>query len=223
VRTIGRQTAACLRPLGVNVNLAPVLDVPNSPTNFLGSRAFSRSPARVAALGPAFAVGVQQGRVAATGKHFPGLGTASANTDTSVVVINTSAQELTRRLAAYPPAIADGIRLVMVSNASYPKLDPSGLPAVLSRPIVTGLLRGQLGFHSVVITDSLAAPGPSHYPDAPVRALKAGVDVLLFTSESSSAAGFTQLLRAAQHGTLSRATLTQANARIAALKTWLTR
>jgi beta-N-acetylhexosaminidase len=223
VRAIGRATAGFLRPLGVTVDLAPVLDVPDSPSNFLGSRAFGRSVSVVSRLGPAFVQGVQQGRVAATAKHFPGLGTAPANTDLARVVIPTGRGELTARLAPYRAAIRKGVRLVMVSNASYPALDSSGLPAVLSPAIVGGLLRRQLGFRGVVITDSLAAPGPAHYADTPVRALKAGVDILLFTDESSSAAAFTQLVQAAERGTLSRGTLARANARIAALKSWLAR
>ena len=221
VRRIGRATGNYLRSVSVDVDLAPVLDVPDSPSNFLGSRAFSERASVVARLGPAFASGVQAVGVAATGKHFPGLGTASANTDEAVVLIRTSASGLRRRLAAYRPAIRSGMRLVMVSNASYPALDASGLPAALSPRIVGGLLRGELGFRGVAITDTLSAPGPRRYPDAPVRALKAGIDVLLFASESSGAAGFRQLLRAARNGSLSRETLTAANERIASLKGWL--
>jgi beta-N-acetylhexosaminidase len=222
VTAVGRATGTCLRSLGVTVNLAPVLDVPNSPSNFLGSRAFSENVVTVTRLGPAFATGVQQSRDAATAKHFPGLGTAPGNTDLGVVVIHTSKQELLRRLAPYPAAIRAGVRLVMVSNASYPALDPSGVPALISKPIVTGLLRGQLGFQGVVITDSITAPGPKSYADTPVRALKAGVDVLLYADlESVSAAGFRQVLRAAQNGSLPRSTLQAADARIATLKAWL--
>jgi beta-N-acetylhexosaminidase len=222
VTAVGRATGTCLRSLGVSVNLAPVLDVPSSPSNFLGSRAFSENVATVARLGPAFATGVQQAHDAATAKHFPGLGTAPGNTDLGVVVIHTSKQELMRRLGPYPVAIRAGVKLVMVSNASYPELDPSGVPALISKSIVTGLLRGQLGFHGVVITDSITAPGPKSYAATPVRALKAGVDVLLYADlESVSAAGYQQVLRAAQTGSLPRSTLQAADARIAALKAWL--
>jgi beta-N-acetylhexosaminidase len=221
VRAIGRATGDYLRALGVDVNLAPVVDVPNSPSSFLGSRAFSRNVATVVRLGPAFATGVQQAGVAATAKHFPGLGTATANTDLARVVIGTSAKELTRRLAPFEASIRSGVRLVMVSNASYPALDRSGLPASLSPAIVDGLLRGRLGFTHVVITDTLAAPGPAAFRDAPVRALKAGVDVLLFPDEASSAAAFARALESARAGTLSAAVLRRANSRIADLKAWL--
>src|SRR5437764_680715 len=89
--------------------------------------------------------------VAATAKHFPGLGTASATTDAHRVTIRASRADLLRRLEPFRAAIARGVDLVMVSNAVYSRLDPSGLPAVLSPRIVGGLLRGTLGFHGVVI------------------------------------------------------------------------
>jgi beta-N-acetylhexosaminidase len=222
VTRIGRATGAYLRSAGVSVDLAPVVDVPSSSSSFLGSRAFGKDPTLVARLGTAFAQGVQQARVAATAKHFPGLGTASANTDDRVVVITTSKRVLERRLLPFRSAVSGGARLVMVSNASYPALDPSGLPALLSRPIVTGLLRGQLGFKGVVITDSISAPAPASFGDAPVRALAAGVDILLFSGyEASSATGFRQLVRAVRSGALSRSTLEAADGRIAKLKAWL--
>ena len=141
VRSIGRAAGGYLRARGVDVNLAPVVDGPSSPSSFLGSRAFSRDVRIVARLGPAFAAGVQQAGVAATAKHFPGLGTASANTDEAQVVIHTSAKELTARLVPFRTTIRAGVRLVMVSNASYPSLDPRGLPAALSPVIADTLLR----------------------------------------------------------------------------------
>lgn len=221
VRAIGRATGRYLRSAGVDVNLAPVVDVPDSSSSFLGSRAFSHTVATVSRLGPAFATGVQQAGVAATAKHFPGLGTARANTDLARVVVHTSAAELTRRLAPFRATIASGVRLVMISNASYPTLDPSGLPASISPTIVGRLLRGTLGFTGVAITDTLAAPGPLRFRDAPARALNAGVDVLLYPDEASSAAAYHRVLQSARSGALSRTTLQHANARIAALKAWL--
>jgi beta-N-acetylhexosaminidase len=109
----------------------------------------------------------------------------------------------------------------MVSNAGYAALDPSGRPAVASRPLVTGLLRGRLGFRGVVISDAMEAPGPSGVRDAPVAAIAAGVDVLLYTGESSSAAAYGALLAAAQQGKLPRTLLQRSAARIADLKRWL--
>jgi beta-N-acetylhexosaminidase len=224
VREIGRATGSYLHSVGISIDLAPVVDVPSSPASFLGSRAFGEDPSLVARLGTAFAQGVQQAGVAATAKHFPGLGTATGNTDAGRVVVWTSKRELLRRLTPFRAAIRGGVRLAMVSNALYPALDRTGLPAVLSQVIVTGLLRQQLGFGGVVISDWLGAPGPARFPDASVRALNAGVDVLLLShGEGDSATGYEQLLQAARNGTLTRAILLTANARIAQLKHWLYR
>jgi beta-N-acetylhexosaminidase len=217
-RSEGAATAAYLRRLGIDVDLAPVLDTPYGPGSWLGSRAFSRSPKTNAQLGAAFVAGLQSGRVAATAKHFPGLGTARATTDTADVVLGTSKQSLEARLAPFRAAIDSGVDLVMVSNAGYTALDPSGTPAVLSRPIVTGLLRGALGFRGVTISDALEAPGPRSRPNAAVAAGLAGMDVLLYVSEADSAAAYTQLLAAARDGSLPRADLVASWARIQALK-----
>jgi beta-N-acetylhexosaminidase len=222
VRQSGRATATYLRRVGINVDLAPVLDVPVSSSSFLGTRAFSQDPSVVSRLGPAFAVGMQQRRVAATAKHFPGLGTASANTDARVVVITTSRNELIRRLAPFKVAIADDVQIVMVSNAVYPAFDSSRLPAVLSTAIVSDLLRKQLGFRGVVITDTMSAPGPRQYADAATRAVRAGADVLLCSeNEFVSADAYRQLMAAARGGSLTRSRLEQSYERIQRLKRWL--
>jgi len=219
----GRRTGAYLRRLGLTVDLAPVADVADERTSFLGSRVFGSDPRRVAALAAAFADGLQRSRVAATAKHFPGLGTAPANTDVARVVIRTPRAELERRLRPFREAVARGVRLVMVSNAAYPTIDRTGAPALFSKPIVAGLLRGRLGFGGVVITDALGAPAPKATRHAPARALAAGVDVLLYTGEAESRAGFADLLASARASASVRAELGTAGARIAALKTWLGR
>jgi beta-N-acetylhexosaminidase len=214
----GAAAGKFLHALGIDVDLAPVLDTPSSAHNFLGSRAFSRDPQRNARLGAAFLRGLQQNGVAATAKHFPGLGTADANTDSNHVWITTPKPALDARLAPFVAAVKAGVELVMVSNAGYRAYDASGLPAVLSRPIVSGLLRDRLGFDGLVISDALSAPGPSSRTHASVRAIGAGVDVLLYTSESGGKAAFAELLAAARSGELPRERLEAANEQIAALK-----
>ena len=161
--------------------------------------------------------------VAATAKHFPGLGTARGNTDDGEIRIATPRAELDTRLPPFATAIRRGVDLVMVSNAAYAAFDPSGVPAVLSKPIVTGLLRGRLGFDGVAITDAMEAPGPAGRAHAAARALAAGVDVLLFTGERDGAAAYDELLAAAKAGTLPAAVLRAANARIERLKQRLSR
>lgn len=214
----GTATASFLRHLGIDVDLAPVLDTPVDASSWLGSRAYSRNRFVTATLGTAFVNGLQQGGVAATAKHFPGLGTARTTTDTATVVVDTPAAALDRRLLPFRRAIAAGVDLVMVSNAGYRAYDPTGVPASLSDPIVTGLLRNRLGFRGAVITDALEAPGPHSHRRAPVEALLAGVDLLLYTHEQDSAAAFGQLVAAARSGAVPLGTLRHAAARIAALK-----
>ena len=214
--------AVDLRLAGVDVDFAPVADTVSVPASFLGSRAFSSDPAVVSTLSAAFVQGLQSVGVAATAKHFPGLGAAPANTDDRPVVVKTSAALLERGLAPFRGAIAAGTRLVMISNASYPALDPTGTPAVFSRRIVSGLLRGKLGFGGVVVTDALDAPAPARMPHAPARAIGAGVDLLLYTGEGASEAGYASLLADASRSPRLRQQLGLADARIDALKQWLT-
>jgi beta-N-acetylhexosaminidase len=221
-RSEGRRTAVYLRSLGIDVDLAPVLDTPYGPKSFLGTRAFSRNPGTNATLGKAFVQGLQGAGVAATAKHFPGLGTARMSTDDRVVVLTTSRRSLDARLAPFVQAIAANVDLVMVSNAGYSAYDAGGSPAVLSPAIVSGLLRGQLGYDGVVISDAMEAPGPASHADAAVRALSAGVDMLLYTNERDSSAAYAQLVNAVASGRLPPATLQSSAARIAALKSKLT-
>jgi beta-N-acetylhexosaminidase len=213
--TEARAAAAALRRAGIDIDFAPVTDTRLVANSFLGSRAFSDDPSVVGDLASAFVRGLQAGGVAATAKHFPGLGAAKANTDDHVVTVGDTRVEPFRR------AIAAGARLVMVSNASYPRLDGSGRPAVFSRTIVTGLLRGSLGFHGVVVTDALDAPAPAATPHAPARAMEAGVDLLLYTSGAAADRGYASLLQDAAANARLRAQISAASARIQLLKDWL--
>jgi beta-N-acetylhexosaminidase len=213
--------AVTLHAAGVDIDFAPVGDTISTPRSFLGMRAFGSDTSLVSALASAFAAGLQSGHVAATAKHFPGLGSAVVSTDDRPVTIARSAAFLTARLAPFHAAIAAGAKLVMVSNASYPALDPTGVPAVFSPAIVTGLLRGQLGFDGVVVTDALDAGAVVREAHAPARALAAGVDLLLYTKTAASEAGYASLVRDAAASPTVRAELAAANRRIAALKAWL--
>ena len=171
--------ASALRGAGVDVDLAPVTDT-LGPGGFLRDRSFGSDPSLVARLATTFIRALQAGGVAATAKHFPGLGAARQNTDDRVVSVRTT------QLGPFRSAIAAGAKLVMVSSAAYPTLDPTGTPAVFSHTIVSDLLRGSLGFRGVVVTDALDAPAAARTPNAPVRALAAGVDLLLYTSGSAA-------------------------------------
>jgi beta-N-acetylhexosaminidase len=215
----GADTAAYLLRFGVNVDLAPVLDVPAS-GSFMARRAFADDSETVAEVGVAFAEGLADGGVAATAKHFPGLGLATVNTDVGPSVVDASGAELRRGLEPFEAAIASSIGLVMMSNATYSGLDPD-TPAGLSERIVNRELRRRLGFEGVVITDDLeagaitAALAP---PDAATQAAMAGADVLLFATGAEPGPIAAALARAARRGTLDRASLEASYARIAALK-----
>ena len=171
---------------GVNVNLAPVLDVYRRAGNFIDEfqRSYSSNPATVARLGAAF-IGAQQRKdVAATAKHFPGLGAAarSQNTDLRPTKLNLSLATV-RAVDEVPfkSAIAAGVKLVMTSWATYPALDPNR-PAGLSAKVIGGELRGHLGFKGVTITDGIDAGAVTPFGSLSRRsvlAAAAGADLIL--------------------------------------------
>jgi beta-N-acetylhexosaminidase len=185
----GSQAAVGLHGVGINVNLAPVLDIYRQPGDFDDQyqRSYSMNPNVVALAGTAFVRAQQGGGVGATVKHFPGLGAAGAaqNTDNGPVTISLPATTL-RSVdeAPYRPALQAGARLVMVSWATYPALDPR-LPAGLSPAIIQGDLQGRLGFDGVTITDALGAGALGAYgslENKTMLAARAGMDALLCTA-----------------------------------------
>ena len=187
----GRSTGFNLRALGVDLDFAPVADVPGSVGSFVyrQGRTWSFDDARTDRLAGAFALGLAQSRELATMKHFPGLGLARANTDHYLVRIHASKAQLAPGLTPYRQAVAQHVPLVMLSNAIYDAYDRVNA-AGWSRAISTQLLRGQLGFRGVTITDSLdgAAHARGIAPNGlAIGAANAGTDLLLVTgSESAS-------------------------------------
>jgi beta-N-acetylhexosaminidase len=186
----GQGAAANLRGVGMNVNLAPVLDVYRKGGDFDDQfqRSYSENPAVVSALGANMIKALQAGRVAATAKHFPGLGAATANQDTDVrpVTLNLSLSTI-RSVdeAPFSGAISAGVRLIMVSWAVYPSIQ--GMPAGLSPKVVQGELRSRLRFNGVTITDALEAGALKAYGSTQNRALlaaKAGMDLILASAQN---------------------------------------
>jgi beta-N-acetylhexosaminidase len=220
VATQGENTGRALRELGIDVDLAPVLDVPGVDGAFIASRAFSDDPAEVAELGVAFGTGLQAAGVAAAAKHFPGLGLAVENTDLAPSAVDASRAELEPGLEPFSAAIEAGFELVMVGNATYPALDPDE-PASQSGRVVDGLLRERLGFDGVVITDDLGAGGITgaglDEGAAAVGAADAGADVLLIAL-TDGAAAHDALIAAIRSGDLDRERLLASCARTTALK-----
>jgi beta-N-acetylhexosaminidase len=213
--------AEALRSVGIDVDFAPVVDTPGSAGNFLGSRAFSRSRTQNAQLAKAFVDGLQANGIAATAKHFPGLGLASGNTDDGRIVIKAAAWKLHQGLLPFQSAVRAGVKLVMVSTAVYPKLDGSKRPAAFSSTIIDGLLRKRLGFKGVTVTDSLTAPAADRIPHTATRAMLAGSDLLIFGAESASEHGYATLLADKAGSPRLQSRITQAASRIRALKAWL--
>jgi beta-N-acetylhexosaminidase len=221
VRAQGLRTARALRAAGIDVDLAPVADVPNGPDSFIAARerAFAADPARAATLATAFARGLADGGIAATAKHFPGLGRAAETTDYAEVTIGATRAQLSADLTPFRSLIAAGVPLVMFSNAVYTAFGPK--PAVLSSG-VHALLRAELGFDGVTISDALNAASARQgrsVESTTVLAAEAGTDLLLFTSdETQTAAVYERLLERARDGTIPRRSLERSYARILALK-----
>jgi beta-N-acetylhexosaminidase len=213
--------AASLRSVGIDVDFAPVVDTPSSAGNFLGSRAFSHSRSWNAKQAHAFVSGLQTHGIAATAKHFPGLGLASGNTDNGRIVITAAAWKIRQGLLPFKSAVHAGVKLVMISTAIYPKLEASKKPAAFSSKIIGGLLRKTLGFKGVTVTDSLTAPAAQAIPHEATRAMLAGSDLLIWGAESASERGYSTLVADAAGSPRLRARLTQAATRIRTLKAWL--
>jgi beta-N-acetylhexosaminidase len=214
-RAQGLKTGRALRGLGINVDLAPVADVPDGPGSFLGTRAFSRTPAVVARAACGFAAGLGGAGVAGSLKHFPGLGRAPGNTDLAPVRIVADRHALTADLAAYRRCAAD-VPMVMVSSASYPALGIDG-PAVLSPRTYRAL--AATGFRGITITDAFDTPAIANQTRPALTALTAGVDLLLYgVDEAGAQQAYARLVQDARSGGLPRSSLDAAARRILAFK-----
>jgi beta-N-acetylhexosaminidase len=206
-RRQGARTARNLKGVGINVDLAPVLDVGRAGSAIRAQRrSFGGTPRRVIKTAIPFAAAMERRGVAATGKHFPGLGAARQNTDVAVQRIRLKRGEL-RRIdeRPYGAFIAGQGELVMISTAIYPHF--SQRPAAFSKRIATGELRSRLGFAGVSISDALETASARHF-GGPARvgvaAAKAGTDLLLFTDYHAAARAGRALRRKLDSGGLAR-------------------
>ncbi|MFD8813078.1 glycoside hydrolase family 3 protein [Streptomyces sp. NPDC059627] len=223
-QTLGRISGAELRAMGVRQDYSPDADVNVNPANpVIGVRSFGAGPDAVGALVAAEVQGYRDAGVAAAVKHFPGHGDTAVDSHTGFPVI-THSRELWEKLDAVPfrAAIAAGIDSVMTAHIQFPALDDSGDPATLSHPVLTGILRGELGYDGVVVTDSLRMAGVrTKYGDdrVPVLALKAGVDQLLDPPTPDVA--WHAVLKAVRDGELTESRLDESILRILRLKSRL--
>lgn len=218
-----RQTAAALLELGINMNLAPVLDVVTAEGNeVISDRAYGSDPGLVARLGCEYISALQASGVIASAKHFPGHGATAVDSHYELPTICISEEEF--RDVHLPPfrrAFAEGVATVMTAHIVHARLEPC--PATLSRPVLTGLLRGELGFDGAIITDDLNMKAiAAHYEpgETALRALNAGADILLVCKDPAVQQTMRKALydACATHSELA-ALLDAATARIGALRT----
>jgi len=216
-----RAGAQDLREAGVNVNLAPVADVAPDSASVIGGRAYPGDAAAVAPLVEAAVGAHNDERVASTAKHFPGLGLATENTDDVSVAITATADDLRElELPSFEAAIESDVPLVMASHALYPGLDQNRI-ASQSPQVIEDLLRGELGFDGVVVTDSLEAQAVldrSEAGEAAVRSVEAGVDLVLMTGSGSWNLVYPALLKRAKSDPEFKARVRESAARVLALK-----
>jgi beta-N-acetylhexosaminidase len=199
------------------MNLAPDLDDNNHPANpVIGNRSYSDDPQVVARLGAAYIRGIQGGGIAAVGKHFPGHGNTGVDSHLQLPILTQSVDDLDKiELVPFKKAIETGIAGIMSAHIVFPAVDPSGVPATLSQKVMTGLLRNQLGFTGLSLSDDMGAmkaitdnyaPG-----DAAVRAVNAGVDMMILSAEvGRQRQARDGLLAAVESGAISRARLDEA-------------
>ena len=181
---VGRLTALEGRALGIHIAYAPVLDVNNNPNNpVINTRSYGEDPDLAARMGVAFIHGLQDHGMIATGKHFPGHGDTGVNSHLALPVVTVSRSRLdTVELVPFRAAVNAGVGAIMSFHGAMPALDSSNVPGTLSPKVLTGLLRGEMGFKGIIISDAMDMRGvlDTYGADEAVkRAIAAGIDVLI--------------------------------------------
>lgn len=173
-----------LKAIGINYNFSPVVDM--SPNKTVGFRSFGAVPANIIPWSNAFIQATQKNGIIATAKHFPGHGLVSGDTHKSLQTINGELKEI----GNYPKLIEDGVLSIMVGHLAVmnnPKYNTNGLPATISKVIVTDLLRTEMGFKGLIVTDAMNMKGVSDVPGSDVKAIEAGCDILLMPLDAAKA------------------------------------
>ena len=222
---VGRAMGRELASLGINLNFAPVLDIHTNPANpVIGERAFGRTPDAVIAAALPFIKAMQSENVLACGKHFPGHGDTSIDSHQGLPSQPLSLDALrARELKPFASAIKAGLSMIMTSHILYPSIDPV-TPVTLSRRFLTGILREELGFEGVAISDDIgmgAMKGVFDNPESAVRLIAAGCDMVMVCAhftDSSRARGFAGAIAAAiNEGRLDPDILARSKARVESL------
>ncbi len=217
---VGRVLGSELGVFGFNMDFAPVCDVFSNPSNtVIGNRAFSSDPQAVAELSVSLMNGLRQKNMIPVAKHFPGHGDTDADTHVGYAVSNKTLEELRQtELIPFQAQIAAGVPAIMVAHISLPALNGDNTPATLSKRVITDLLRNEMGYNGLVITDALAMGAiVKHYgSEAAVQALQAGADLLLMPE--NPVAAYQAVLAAVRSGTLSEARIDESVLRILRVK-----
>lgn len=222
VREIGRICGSELAAIGVNWNLAPVVDVNVNPDNpVIGVRSFGEEPELVADLASAYLAGLESAGVAGTAKHFPGHGDTNMDSHLSLPLIPHGMERLEKvELVPFKRLIAENVPVVMTAHVRFPAVEPDELPATLSKRVLTGLLRGKLGYRGLITTDCLEMKAiAGRFEDAAARAVEAGADFVMIshTAEAQEAA-FESIVKFIEAGRITEAQIDESVARIAAAK-----
>ncbi len=221
---IGQIAGRELRALGINMNLAPVLDVNNNSANpVIGVRSFGEDPQWVAEYGTKFLQGLQQAGIITTAKHFPGHGDTMVDSHLDLPCIPHPLERLeTVEFLPFQAAIRAGVDAIMSAHILFPALEPQKVPATLSKNILTGLLREKMGFGGVVITDCLEMQAIATYfgtAQGAMRAIKAGADLVCVSHTLELQIETAEEIRKAViSGEIPEARIDEAVARILALK-----
>lgn len=221
---VGKKRAEELRSFGINVNFAPVLDIVDDQESFLYRRTFSGTSAEVAVLGAATIRGQRDGGVISSAKHFPGHGATITDSHKSLPVSLIGERELREtHLIPFIGAIQEGVEMIMAAHILFPEIDENPVP--FSEKFIRGIIREELKFTGVVITDDLNMGAITNtYPigEAVLNAIEAGVDLLLIAGpESSQRKAYDTIYEAVRSGIISKERIDQSLYRIIKLKqTW---
>lgn len=212
-----------LKAIGVNYDFAPSVDVNNNPDNpIIGTRSYSESPDIVAKFGVQAIKGYQDAGVIACAKHFPGHGDTAVDSHLALPSVPYPRERLDQiELKPYKPAIDAGVSSIMTTHIMFPAIDPD-LPSTLSKKIITGILRNELGYDGVIVTDSMEMKAIADnwgVAEAGVMAIEAGVDLVLIPHTLARQREAREaILKAVKDGRISEARLDESVARLTALK-----
>ncbi len=208
-----------LRNYGINVDFAPVLDVNNNPDNpVIGIRSYSDNPLKVSLYGKNMFLGLAESNVMGTCKHFPGHGNTSTDSHYGLPTITTAMNELYQtELAPYIASITNGIDAIMTTHIIFTAIDTE-YPATLSYKVLTNLLREELGFDGLIITDGMEMAAVTNnfggYDKTGVMAIKAGADILTYTTTSNPIKAYNGIMSALKSGELTEERINESVIRI---------